>query len=272
QRGRRTSERGKSRLWGGGAPETAVMIWMCSASRILLPQYYFVVLSEISIIRIQYIVKAKDLVDQSMEGMRSPALHLLFANADMKNPLLASGRSTTFLSLSLSLSLSTAWYNKAEVDNVLGDNRGSSFVLFLECEQSQQRKQSCIPLPAAAKLLSACKALSTSFSCLHDCFGGLRYRPTKAAPLDVRLQLDRRLNFSLHRAHDKNGKNDEAREIFLSIAMTLSLLISKEKEWSKSERPSLGCSQQQGINVNLCYYQLGITFLPFWLWFDSSSL
>ncbi|RRT64494.1 hypothetical protein B296_00006819 [Ensete ventricosum] len=52
------------------------MIWMCSASRILLPQYYFVVLSEISIIRIQYIVKAKDLVDQSMEGMRSPALHL----------------------------------------------------------------------------------------------------------------------------------------------------------------------------------------------------
>ncbi|URE11080.1 hypothetical protein MUK42_28579 [Musa troglodytarum] len=57
----------------------AVMIWMCSASRILLPQYYFVVLSEMSIFRIQYIVKEKDIVDQNIEGMRSPALHLLFA-------------------------------------------------------------------------------------------------------------------------------------------------------------------------------------------------
>lgn len=87
----------------------AVMIWMCSASRILLPQCYFVVVSEMSIFRTQYIVKEKDIVDQNIEGMRSPALHLLFGNADMKNPLLASGRSTT----SLSLSLSTAWYNKA---------------------------------------------------------------------------------------------------------------------------------------------------------------
>ncbi|CAL9186962.1 unnamed protein product [Musa hybrid cultivar] len=54
----------------------AVMIWMCSASRILLPQCYFVVVSEMSIFRTQYIVKEKDIVDQNIEGMRSPALHL----------------------------------------------------------------------------------------------------------------------------------------------------------------------------------------------------
>nr|ABF70086.1 hypothetical protein MBP_81C12.10 [Musa balbisiana] len=220
----------------------AVMIWMCSASRILLPQCYFVVVSEMSIFRIHYIVKEKDIVDQNIEGMRSLALHLLFGNADMKNPLLASGRSTTFLNGMVQQSMTGSY---------IGDNnKGNKATIRLlgELALDSQLTLHCVDLTSSSCSWSANRVNKEA-----------TLYPTPSNGMWLGFQPPKLSRAAFHVCMIASG----AYVIVQTKAAPLDDPPNLQGKGMVQKRPSLGCSQKQGIKMNLYYYQLGITFPPF---------